>query len=91
MSVLGKEILTMSITDKFYEIMEKEDCDFDEMIGEVTRMFEKEKKKGNIKDYKHFSDEDVFDSCGLDIYYLSVSWIDNDNQIHIAGASYYSN
>ena len=81
----------MNIADKFYEIMEKEDCCFDEMISEVTEMLEEEKRSGNIKSYEHISDKDVFDSCDLDIYYLSIGWIDNENQLQIAGASYYSN
>ena len=79
----------MSIREKFYEIMEKEDA-FDELIGEITDVLESEKEKGNIKDYQHFSDTDVFDSCGLDIYCLSICWVDNNNKLHIAGASYYS-
>lgn len=79
----------MSIHDKFYEIMEKED-DFDELIGEVKDMLESEKQNGNIKNYNYESDTDVFDSCGLDIYYLSICWIDNNDELQIAGASYYS-
>ena len=30
------------------------------------------------------SDTDVFDSCGLDIYYIMVSWIDTDG-LHLCG------
>ena len=78
----------MNVREKFYEIMEKED-DFDELKGQVTDMLEEEKKNGNIKSYQHFADKDVFDSCGLDIFYLAISWVDNDNQLQMAGASYY--
>nr|DAO43714.1 MAG TPA: hypothetical protein [Caudoviricetes sp.] len=77
----------MSIRDKFHEIMEKED-DFDELIGEVKDMLESEKQNGNIKNYNYESDIDVFDSCGLDIYYLSICWVDNNDELQIAGASY---
>lgn len=79
----------MDIREKFYEIMEKENS-FDELIGEVTDILEDERKAGNIKGYKHEIDMDVFDSCGLDIYYLSICWIDNNDELQIAGASYYS-
>lgn len=79
----------MSIRDKFYEIMEKEDS-FDELIGEVKDMLESEKENGNIKNYNYESDTDVFDSCGLGIYYLSICWVDNNDELHIAGSSYYS-
>lgn len=78
----------MDLEEKFYEIMEKEDG-FDELIGEVEDMLKEKKEKGIIKDYNHISDIDVFDSCGLVIYYLSICWIDNDNKLHIAGSSYY--
>ena len=79
----------MSIRDKFYEIMEKEDS-FDELIRNVKDMLESEKENGNIKNYNYESDTDVFDSCGLDIYYLSICWVDNNDELHIAGSSYYS-
>ena len=77
------------IREKFYEIMEKEDG-FDELIGEVEDMLKEEKEKGNIKHYEYFSDEDVFDSCGLSIFYLSICWIDLEDKLHIAGDRYYS-
>ena len=80
----------MNIIEKFYEIMEKED-DFDELIEEVEEMLEAEKKKVNINEYAHFSDTDVFDSCGLDIYYLTICWIDKDGKLQIEGTSYYLN
>ncbi len=80
----------MNIADKFYEIMEQEEKGYDEIKKEVSELFEKAKLCGEIQDFIFTTDEDVFDSCGLDIYYVSVSWIDNDNRLQIAGASYYS-
>ena len=56
----------------------------------VKRMLESEKENGNIKNYNYESDTDVFDSCGLGIYYLSICWVDNNDELHIAGSSYYS-
>lgn len=80
----------MNIADKFYEIMEQEEKGYDEIKKEVSELFEKAKLSGEIQDFIFKTDTDVFDSCGLDIYYVSVSWIDNDNRLQIAGASYYS-
>jgi hypothetical protein len=38
-----------------------------------------------VKDYKIYSDTDVFDSCGLGIFYVTVSWIDTAGELHICG------
>lgn len=80
----------MNIADKFYEIMEQEEKDYKEIKKEVSELFEEAKLSGEIQDFIFRTDEDVFDSCGLDIYYISVSWIDDDNKLQIAGESYYS-
>lgn len=78
----------MSVRDKFYEIMEHENG-FDETYTEVEEMLRSEKETGNIKDFTLISDTDVFDSCGLSIYYVSISWIDNENKLQIAGSCYW--
>lgn len=80
----------MNIADKFYEIMEQEDKGYKEIKKEVSELFVEAKSSGEIQDFIFRTDEDVFDSCGLDIYYISVGWIDNDDELQIAGASYYS-
>lgn len=80
----------MNIADKFYEIMEQEDKGYDEIKEEVSELFSNAKLSCEIQDFIFKTDEDVFDSCGLDIYYVSVSWIDDNEQLQIAGASYYS-
>lgn len=80
----------MEIRDKFYEIMEQEEKGYEEIKEEVSESFSNAKSNGEIKDFIFTTDEDVFDSCGLDIYYISVSWIDEDDKLQIAGASYYS-
>ena len=79
----------MEIADKFYEIMEQEDKGYDEIKEEVSELFSNAKLSCEIQDFIFATDEDVFDSCGLDIYYVSVSWIDNEDKLQIAGASYY--
>lgn len=80
----------MNIKEKFYEIFEDTISSFDDLIGEVKDMLEEQKSLGNIKDYSHEIDMDVYDSSGLDIYYLSIAWIDNDGKLNVAGASYWS-
>ena len=80
----------MNIAGKFYEIIEQEEKGYDEIKKEVSELFEKAKLSGEIQDFIFATDEDVFDSCGLDIYYISVSWIDNDDKLQITGASYYN-
>ena len=78
----------MDLRGKFYEIMEKDDS-LDELIGKVEELLKAEKDEGNIKDYEYTPDTDVFDSPGLDIFYLSICWIDNNDKLQIAGAGYY--
>lgn len=79
----------MNIREKFYEIMEKED-DFDELFGEVKDMLDEAKLSGKILDYEMNSDIDVYDSPGMDVYYLSIAWVKDDGELNIAGTSYYS-
>ena len=80
----------MNIKEKFLSIMENDIAGFNDLIGEVKDMLEEQKSLGNIKDYSHELDMDVYDSCGLDIYYLSIAWVDNDGKLNVAGTSYWS-
>ena len=80
----------MDVRERFFEIMENDMCSFDDLVGEVKDMLEAEKNAGNIKDYRYELDMDVYDSCGLDIYYLSIAWVDKDNNLEVAGSSYWS-
>lgn len=80
----------MDLRDKFYEIMEQEEKGYEEIKQEVSDLFQKAKMCLDIEDFIFTTDEDVFDSCGLDIYYISVAWIDNDEKLNIVGSSYYS-
>ena len=79
----------MNIREKFYDIMEKED-DFSVLKNEVKAMLDEAKLSGKILDYEMNSDIDVYDSPGMDIYYLSIAWVNNDGELNIAGTSYYS-
>lgn len=80
----------MDIKKKFYEIFEDTTSSFDDLVGEVKNMLEGEKSLGNIKDYSYELDMDVYDSSGLDIYYISIAWVDNDGKLNVAGTSYWS-
>ena len=79
----------MNIREKFYDIMEKED-DFSVLKNEVKAMLDEAKLSGKILDYEMNSDIDVYDSPGMDIYYLSIAWVNNDGELNIAGTSYCS-
>lgn len=73
----------MSIEDKIYEIIDKYDGTggVDECIDELENYLSSEFDSNNfvIK-----SDIDVFDSCGLSIYYIMVAWNDTDG-LHLCG------
>lgn len=74
----------MSIKEKIWEIIEEYDNgDIDECVGAIEDFL-----TGNpdVKSYKTYTDDDVYDSCGLDIYYICVSWIDINGDIDICGS-----
>ena len=72
----------MNIEEKIYEIIEKHDevGEVDECVDEIDTFMSKE---CNLSDFKVTSD-DVFDSCGLDIYYIMVAWNDAEG-LHLCG------
>jgi len=74
----------MNIEEKIYEIIEKYDGtgEIDECVGEIEEMLDNNK---DVLRYKTHSDTDVFDSCGLDIFYISVSYVDRNNDLQICG------
>ena len=74
----------MSITDKIYEIIEKYDGsgEIDECTEDIAGFMERDER---VKEYKVHDDTDVFDSCGLGIFYIAVSWIDTAGELHICG------
>ena len=73
----------LSIEEKIYEIIDKHDeCgEVDECVDEIESFLS---EKCNLTDFKVVSDTDVFDSCGLDIYYIMVAWNDSDG-LHLCG------
>ena len=72
----------MNIEEKIYKIIDKYDKrgEVDECVDEIESFLSKE---CNLKDFEVVSD-DVFDSCGLDIYYIMVAWNDSDG-LHLCG------
>ncbi len=74
----------MDIKDKIYDIIEKYDGSgqIDECVEEIEEMLDNNE---DVYSYKIHSDTDVFDSCGLDIFYVSVAYIDMYNDLHICG------
>jgi len=80
----------IDIKEKFYNIMETELEDgLDELIQELEDILNSERENENIKNYKYTIDTDVFDSPGLDIYSVSICWIDSKDNLEIASSSYY--
>lgn len=73
----------LSIEEKIYEIIDKHDeCgEVDECVDEIESFLSGE---CNLSDFKVISDTDVFDSCGLNIYYIMVAWNDLDG-LHLCG------
>ena len=74
----------MGIEEKIYEIINKHDIKtgkVDECIDELENYLSDKFESNN---FRIKSDTDVFDSCGLDIYYIMVSWIDTDG-LHLCG------
>lgn len=82
------------INDEIFKIVdiceedENKDCDCAiEMIENYLDFLVKNKE---IIDYCYDVDYDVFDSCGLDIFYISIAFIDNNNTLKVTGISYRS-
>lgn len=73
----------MNIEEKICEIIDKYDGtgEIDECIDEIENYLSEKFESSNfiVK-----SDADVFDSCGLDIYYIMVAWSDKYG-LHLCG------
>lgn len=41
--------------------------------------------KAEVLRWAIHTDTDVFDSCGLDIFYISVAYVDSDDELQICG------
>lgn len=78
-----------NLKEKFQEILEM-NISYENCQGLVEDLFNNAKDSNEIKDFKIITDEDVYDSPGMDIYYISVAWIDNNNNLEIIGQPYYA-
>lgn len=74
----------MTVKEKIYEIIEEYDGsgDIDECVGDIREYLD---KNTTVKAYDIHTDTDVFDSCGLDIFYISVGWIDEYGDVNVCG------
>ena len=72
------------IKNKIWDIIGEYDGSgqLDECEDEIENFM---KLQDNVKLFKILTDSDVFDSCGLDIFYVSVAWIDENNELTICG------
>lgn len=73
----------MTLKEKIYEIIEWFDGTGN--IDDCVFTIEEFLKENAITDYKIESDTDVFDSCGLGIFYVSVAWNDS-NGLNLCGS-----
>lgn len=73
------------IRDNIYELIDKHDgCGaIDECEDDISEYLA---STDNVFQYKVWKDTDVFDSCGLDIFYISAAWIDKNGELQICGA-----
>lgn len=71
------------IIDKFYEIIDLYDGygNTNSAVYDIKALME----ECQIKNFQISVDNDVFDSPGLDIYYVMLAWHDNDG-LHIIGS-----
>ena len=75
--------------DVIYDIIEKYNGNgsVDECVGEIKDTLNELVHNGEVQEFKVWSDTDVYDSCGLDIYYIAVTWIGKHGELNICGAS----
>lgn len=78
----------MNIYDEIEKFLEdhKEWEGFDELFNGVNEFLSNNK---NVKSHRLLSDVDVFDGSVTSIYYLSICWVDLNNNIDIYGYPYY--
>ena len=72
------------IKNKIWDLIAEYDetGQLDECAEEIDSFM---KLQENIKSFKIDTDSDVFDSCGLDIFYVSVAWVDENDTLEICG------
>lgn len=74
--------------ERFFNIF-KDEYSYNNCRDSVLKLFGDAKDNGEIIDYCVNLDDDVFDSPGLDIYYISVGYVDNKSKVHCIGSPYY--
>lgn len=71
--------------EQIRNLFNKYEEDSDTCFEEIIKLLDNVINSKQIKSYKYFYDEEVFDSPGLNIEYLSIAWIDNDDKLNIYG------
>ena len=66
-------------------LFDKYEEDSNTCFDEIIKLLDNAVNSKQIKSYKYFYDEEVFNSPGLNIEYLSIAWIDNDDKLNIYG------
>lgn len=56
-------------------------------VSEIKDTLNELVHNGEVQEFKVWSDTDVYDSCGLDIYYIAVTWIGKHGELNICGVS----
>lgn len=77
-----------NIRGNILEILEKYDGtgQVDECTKEIEEYLQPLNDTGKILGFLVYQDDDVFDSCGLDLYYIAASWVDRKHNINICGS-----
>lgn len=80
----------MDINQEIYNIIEdyNNDGDIEECKDEIEHFLN---HCEYVNECSVWWDEDVFDSPGLDIGYIAVSYTDNNNELHMCGSAFYTN
>ena len=71
--------------DQIYEIIEKYDGsgEIEECSEELDALLSSSE---DVVLFEINEDTDVFYSCGLDIFYVSVAWTDKNGNLHLCGS-----
>ncbi len=75
----------MAVKEKIYETIEEYDGsgNIDECVTTIKKFMY---LSDSVLEFEIHTDTDVFDSCGLGIYYISVAWNDDDGVLNVCGS-----
>ena len=75
----------MGIKEKIWEIIDEYDGSgkIDECSEEIKDFMN---SLEDVATYEIYTDTDVYDSCGLDIYYISIAWYTTSGNLNVCGS-----